>query len=133
MSNTAIHEILDTKLQTVVNLPTLQTENTLIRPANTTAWCRSTLLPAATVVESIGVDGRERKHGLFQVDLFFINNGGYKDASEMADLVVAAFSKGLYLTDGNYTVMILRSWIDAAKPFPNYYNVPVIVEWDCVY
>lgn len=131
MSYYAIHTLLDTHLQTVATLPLLQTENTLIRPSNAAAWCRSTLLPAATTTESIGVDGRQRKSGLFQVDLFYINNGGYKDASQMADLVVAAFSKGLYLDDGTYKVMILRSYVDAAKPFPNYYQLPVVVEWDC--
>jgi hypothetical protein len=66
------------------------------------------------------------------VDIFVINNSGFKDALTMADAVIATFTKGLYLNDGNYTVMILRSYIDAAKPFPNYYNVPVIVEWDCI-
>ena len=132
MSFTAIQGILDTQLATVATLPTLQKENTLYKPANTPAWCRTTLLPAATTVESIGVDGRERKYGLFQIDLFYINNSGTTDATSMADLIIAAFRKGTYLTDTTYTVMVLRAYIDSGRPYPNYYQLPVIVEWECI-
>jgi hypothetical protein len=131
MSFASINSILETKLATVAGLPVVQAENTLYKPANTPSWCRTTLLPAATVVESIGTDGRERKNGLFQVDLFYINNSGYTAAMSMADLIIATFTKGIYLNDTSFTVMVLRSYMDSAKPFPNYYQLPVIVEWEC--
>jgi hypothetical protein len=131
MSFKAITSILNTHLLTVSGLPTFQEENTLYKPANTAAWCRSTLLPAVTEVASIGPQGRERKNGLMQIDLFYINNSGYSNAITMADTIVASFSKGLYLTDGTFTLMVERSYIESAKPFPNYYQLPVIVEWEC--
>lgn len=131
MSFLAIQNILEAKLLTVTGLPVHQSENTLMKPSNTPAWCRSTLLPAATTVESIGANGRERKHGLFQIDLFYINNSGYAGATSMADTIISQFSKGLYLTDSTYTVMVLRSYIDGARPFPNYYQKSLVVEWEC--
>lgn len=131
MSFTAIRTLLNARLATVATLPAVQAENTLTKPANTPAWCRTTLMPTATTVESIGPQGRERKSGLLQIDLFYINNSGIDAASAMADLVVAAFGKGTYLTDSTYTVMILRSYIDTGRPFPNYLQLPVIVEWEC--
>jgi len=131
MSFKTIHDLLDDKLQTTVGLPTLQKENTLFQPANMAAWCRSTLLPASTSVESIGVGGREKKYGLYQCDLFYINNGGYSDALTMADAVIETFSKGQYLADATYSVLILRSYVYSARPFGNYYQLPVLVDWEC--
>lgn len=131
MSFVAIHQILDARLLAVPNLPIHQSENTLIKPANVAAWCRSTLLPAATTTESIGASGRERKNGIYQIDLFYVTNSGYTAAGTMADSIVSSFSKGLYLTDSIYTPMVLRSYINSARPFNNYMQLPVIVEWEC--
>jgi hypothetical protein len=95
------------------------------------SWCRSTLLPAATTVESIGINGRERKNGLYQIDLFYLNNSGFAESLAMADTIISTFGKGLYLTDASFSVLVLRSYINSARPFPNYYQTPVMVEWEC--
>lgn len=132
MSFALINIILDSKLESIANLPFLQKENTLMKPANTPSWCRATLLPSETSIESIGNDGRERYNGLYQIDLFYINNSGTLAAFEMADVIISNFSKGIYLTGGNdIEVMVIKSFIDPAKPFPNYYQLPVLVKWQC--
>jgi hypothetical protein len=131
MSFKVIHDLIDAQIHTVEDLPVFQTENTLFKPANTPAWCRGTLLPAETTNQTVGPNGYQRKYGLYQLDLFYINNIGYVDALTMADCVVAVFPKSLLLTDGILQVSIIRAFIDSARPFQNYYQLPVLVEWEC--
>ena len=130
MNYTTIQKALDTQLSIVAGIPTFTEENARFKPSATTPFTRSTLLPAQTVVESIGVHGIDRVNGLYQVDLYYPADQGYTTANTMADLVIAAFPKALQLTTtDSIKVDVDVTWRLPARKVQNFYNVPVIVSW----
>jgi len=129
MSYSIIQDLLDTQLATVASLPTLNKENTRNEPKTNVPYSRSTLLPTETTGLSTHTDEFQ---GLYQVDLFYPQSKGYTDAAEKADLVIAAFQRGLELVDGGVRLHVRMAWRETALPFQQFYNVPVMVRWSCL-
>lgn len=128
MSYTTIHSLLDTQLQTVVGLPTLQQENIRYEPKTGVAWTRSTLIPVESTRLSTGFD---LVQGLYQVDAFYPGDKGSTAASTMADLIIAEFPRALTLTSGGVIVHIVKSYREVAQPFQQFYRIPVSIQWNC--
>ena len=129
MSYSLIQELLDTQLATVTNLPTLNIENTRVEPETNVPYSRSTLLPIETAARTTHTDEFQ---GLYQVDLFYPQSKGYTKAAETADLVIAAFQRGLELVEGDVRVHVRMAWREVALPFQQFYNIPVMVRWSCL-
>ena len=134
MSITTIHTLLDTHLLTVTGLPTLQRENTRVTPQTGVPWSRATLLPAETRQETLGVTGRNRLNGLYQIDLFYPADTGVQDANEMADELTYEFRRGVQLVhqQSNLIVNIEMAWREAGSRYEQFYNAPVIVRWRAI-
>jgi len=126
---TDIQLALDTQVQTVVGLPTIQLENTQNSNKNKSTWTRTTLLPASTEIVTLGAQGYDRLNGLYRIDLFSQLNEGVTDASTMADLVLASFTKGARLTSGSVVVVIENKTRSAARVLDNRYNIPLTIIW----
>jgi hypothetical protein len=129
MSFTSIQNLLEARLAAMVNVPTLQKENTRIAPAAGQPWCRFTLLPTQTVQETIGVTGTNKLAGLAQIDLFYPADKGTADVNLMADLIIDAFPRALNLSDANISLFIEVSWREAGMRIEQYYQVPVMLKY----
>lgn len=75
----------------------------LANVANTTnkVYARSTLIPVSPSTETLGVGGYDRISGFYAVDVMGALDKGYAATKQLADLVVAAFPRGLQLSLSN--------------------------------
>ncbi len=133
MSYKDIHQSLDTQLSSVVGLPTLQIENT--RKTNDKRikeWCRSTLLPAKTSIETLGPLGHNKLQGLYQVDIFYPEDYNYTDTFTMADLVLTKFIIGDTIDGINIinSYMLPSQNVSSNINIPGYYKIIVMIEWE---
>lgn len=127
---TEILAALDTQLLLTTGLPTFRAENERYLKVNKTAFCRSTILPAKTTVETLGLTGYDRISGLYQVDLFYPSDEGYTTSGTIADAIVANFPKTLQLTlTGGQVIAIEMAWRQPARKLDNHYNLPILVSW----
>ena len=126
-----IQLLLENNLAAVTGLPLYQKENTRITPGANEPWVRSTFLPARTFMQSIGITGTNTLHGMLQIDLFYPIDKGTATSNAMADLVIAAFPRGLQLSSLGMTVICELSWREAASRIEQYYSTPVVVKWRC--
>lgn len=127
MKFSTIHKALDDRLKLVPQIPTIQEENVLKKLGpGTTSYCRSTLLPARTNPETLGPNGYNKLHGLFQVDLYYPQYETYTNCYDMVDNILSKFIMGTQL--GN--VLIMNSYpIAGSSSTLNYYSVSVVIEW----
>ena len=132
MSFATIQSLLDTHLQTLTTLPPLQLENTRNIGKVNEPFCRATMLPARTTQLSVGVNGRNTLQGLYQIDLFYPQDGGTPVALAMADAVIAHLPRGLVLSSGQTFVHIQMSWREAGGRVEPFYQLPVVVQWSCI-
>lgn len=128
MSFTSIQTILDTQLQTVSGLPTFYPENTLHEPKTGVAYSRATLSPAETERLS---NQKVLLNGLYLIDLFYPANKGSATAGTMGDAVLAVFERGVVLTDNTTTVHITRSWREVSQIQNQFYQIQIVVRWNC--
>jgi hypothetical protein len=126
-----IRSLLDTQLQTVSDLPSLQTENSRLELIGNkkTPWVRSTLLPAEPVDLNVGHIGKVSYRGLYQVDLMYPMGASAADANAMAAEVTDALPRGYMQTIGTGILQIDMSWQEAASIMDTWYVVPVVVRW----
>jgi len=135
MSIKTIYDTIITRLETVVDLPTLQKENNRRQLGSgssiTTDWCRATLLPARTNLETVGPNGFNEINGLVQVDLFYPADSDYSTSFLMVDAILNKFVAGTLIN----SVIIRNSYMLSAQTvksqgvIPNYYQVSIIIEW----
>ena len=72
--------------------------SSLSKSASTIEWIRGTLLPAETVSQSLGTQGRDFHQGIFQIDYYCSTGiGGF---NEKIDTIANNFRKGLTLQGG---------------------------------
>ena len=132
MSTAVIQNLLDTRLQTISGLPTLELENTTIDvTSNKTAWVRSTLLPAESTLVTVGSTAIREFQGYYQVDCFYPTGNGSNAAHVLADTVVSTFPIGLTLNNGAVTVYIQMASATVGYKVTKYYCVPVRIQWSC--
>ena len=129
-----IQQTLDAQLQTVPGLPILYEENIFAQQTGTTPFCRSTLLPAKSTLESIGTNNPVVKQtGLYQIDLFYPVEYGYAAQAQMIDAVVNVFPPGKLTLQGGQQLIIFTAW---SQPGHNdqsaFLQKPILVEW-CIW
>ena len=124
---TKVQQLLDTQLVASVSVP-IEKENTLYKITEQ-PFVRATLVPAMTVIASLGVYGYDRLSGLYVVDVFFPLLEGKTKIQTQADAIMNAFPKGLYLIDGNTKVLIENRSILPARKQHTMLNTPVIISW----
>lgn len=129
MSIKKIRTALNTHLQLIPNLPSLQLENTKNIAVSGQAFTRATLLPAETFAETIGVSGKNRNHGLYQIDLFGVADNGTDTVDTLADVIISHFKRGTTLTEDGLIVNIEMAWSETGSILHSFYNVPVVIRW----
>ena len=122
--------ILDNATNAIVGIPAVTTENERIKTGLLTAFTRTTLGPAETIAESIGVCGTDRLNGIYVVDMFYPKDDGVTDSNADVDLVTVAFESGTILVNGPDQVEIFNSFPILSTPnLEKFYMKQVIVEW----
>lgn len=131
MSYKEIQQALDGQLTSILGLPEIVLENTRFKANSKTPFIRSTLLPSQSSVETIGTTGYNKVFGLYQIDIFYPLDGGYEEINDNADEIISNFQKGTSFTITNSTLRINISWRNSGRKLENFYNVPVLVSWEC--
>lgn len=134
MSYAVIQQLLDTHLQSLTGLPPLQLENTPNIGKATESFTRATLLPAAKVQRTVGLNGRDEIRGIYQADVFVPLNTGTATINALADDIVEWFPRGLMLASGGVVVHV-----QTASRLPGgrtqdgvFYSLPVQVRWSSI-
>ena len=128
MSYSKIQGVLDAQLQTVVGIPFVQLENTRYEPKTGVPFVRPTFMPVEAMRLSNGYDLAQ---GIYTVDVFYPADKGTATASAMADAIKDAFPRALVLPGDGIEVHITKSYRDMAQTFQQFYQIPVIVQWNC--
>ncbi len=126
----ATQTILDTATNAIVGIPAITTENERIKSSTITSFARTTLAPAITIAETIGVCGTDRLNGLYVIDMFYPKDDGVADPNADVDSITLAFESGTILIDGSDQVEIFNSYPNGSTPdLEKFYRKQVIVEW----
>lgn len=132
MSYQKIHSLLNTRLGTLVGLPTIQLQNTRNIGQTGVPFTRGTLLPAKAIPSSVGTTGKDNLSGIFQVDLFVPQDTGTDAVNTLADSVIAHFPRGLILVDRTLNLHISRAYCEVGRRIEPFYMLPVIVQWTAI-
>jgi Bacteriophage related domain of unknown function len=127
MKENLIESALNAKLDTL-NLPT-SWENKSFDPIIDTLWIRPTFIPGQSKAAAIGVNAQDRITGIYQVDVFAPADVGVYDGGQQVSAVMTAYKRGTALIYSGVTVKITKVWRSTARPGPDWYQIPVIVEW----
>jgi hypothetical protein len=109
---TQIQQAFDTAVQTTISgitgisgvasitfFPENRAINFAMLPDVTTSvGIRTNLIPAKTLVETLGTGSYVSIQGLYAIDIFTAVNQGYSGVQQVADALLAAFPRGLILT-----------------------------------
>lgn len=123
--------LLDAHLQTVSGLPYLETENTRYTPTNAT-WCRSTMLPAASIVSAWGGGVTLQLQGIYQVDVIAPWGTSTDQTNSLCKSILTAFFPGsTEITDGSSRVIVTSvSQLTAMEDKDNMlYMIPLQIQW----
>jgi hypothetical protein len=125
-SLTQIQQAFDARMLTItgINTNNLFTENGgginfALQPDITSKVAvRTTLVPSKTIVETMGSEGYVSVNGLYAVDVIGSTNQGIGIVAPLADLVLAAFPRGLNLTLTNGDTITVAT----SSPSPSHPN-----------
>ena len=81
---------------------------------------------------TLGFNGGRELQGIYQADIYVLQNTGSAAVHALADSVVAAFPIGLALTDGVITVRIVVASVLFASSLDKFYGVPVSIQWSAL-
>lgn len=127
MKENLIESALNNQLSTL-DIPTAW-ENKEFSPEEGILWIRPTFMPGQSRPAAIGENVSERIPGIYQIDVFSPANEGVYDGGQQVDEIMTLFRRGTALSYDSVTVKITRVWRMAAKSEPDWYKIPVIVEW----
>lgn len=137
MSYRIITNILDDQLATIANLPVIVKENEeLSRAVNTstsisrTSYLRATLLPAITETLSVGLTGKDKFNGLYQVDVFIPTGDSHDGANWITDEIIKAFPKKTLITADGITLRVANHWRETSTQSTEWYITPVVIQWE---
>ena len=86
-----IHNALNLHLDGISGLPDIYYPNVDAEPTKPVNWLRPTLLPAST--ETYTLDGNDKFHGIYQVDIFTILKTGIDPINTIADAIRDGFNR----------------------------------------
>ncbi len=125
-----IQAALDSHLAALELGPDLAWENVPFSPVVGRPWIRASFLPGPVIqAELAPAGGRNRHQGLYQVSLFYPAGQGSGPARGMAERVISGFKRGTVLNHQGIRVCIQRSWRGPALGEPDWFQVPVSVQW----
>ena len=130
---------LDRALNGIATIPTksgvkqIAWPNVDYKPEIGQPWVRVTFRPFENEAAALGPDAQSRMDGLYLVDLFYPANTGPQAADTMAKEIIAAFKHGTILTEGGFKVHILRSKSEANVSEPQWFQIPVTIQWYAYY
>jgi len=127
MKENLIESALNAQLNTL-SLPT-SWENRKFSAVKGTLWIRPTFIPGQSKAAAIGVNAQDRITGIYQVDVFAPADDGVFTGGQQVNVIETAFKRGTSLVFGGVTVKINKVWRSTARPEPDWYHIPVIVEW----
>jgi len=108
MTYAVIRKLLERQLNAVSSEFPTAFENVRFSPVHGTPYQAAYLLPGATANPTYG-DDFKREVGIFQVSLMYPSNAGSGAAQTRAEVIKAAFKRGLTLSEGNDRVLINAS------------------------
>lgn len=104
-------------------------ENKRFDPGKGVLWIRPTFIPGKSKAAAIGMNAQDRIIGIYQIDVFAPADEGVYDGGQQVDAIQTAFKKGTALVYSGVTVKINRVWRSTGRPGTDWYQIPVIVEW----
>ena len=129
MSYVIVRKLLETQLNAVTPAIATAFENVPFNPTVGVAFQIVSLLPGQTENPTMG-PAFQREVGIFQVLFAYPINAGPQAAMARAELVRAAFARGLTLTQGIVRVLIDRSpFIGPAKQDAEFYWLPLSIPY----
>jgi hypothetical protein len=105
-------------------------DNVGFQPTKGTPWARLVFQPQPA--RPFAIKGLSRLYGMFQVSVFLPAGHGTDDATALADAVVAAYPTDRPLVHGAARVQILSAGRTSGIPEADFYQVPVLVSWQCL-
>ena len=127
MKENLIESALNAQLKTLGILTSW--ENIGYKPTKGTLWIRPTFMPGQSRAAAIGVNAQDRITGIYQVDVFAPADNGVYDGGQQVDAIMTVYKRGTALTYSGVTVKINKVWRSTARPEPDWYQIPVIIEW----
>lgn len=124
-----IQSALDKRLDEGALMLPIAWENTTFEPSVTQAYLRPTFLPAQPSAASIGLNGRNRQAGIYQVDVFVPVGGGSAESRRISGRIIDLFKRGTVLGLGDCHVQVESAGRRPARTEPDWYHVPVIINW----
>ena len=129
MTYAATRELINTHVQAIAGLPPVQLENTPNIGKTGQAFTRVTVAPLRATELTMGLTGQDLVRGVVRIDLFFPQNKGTAEAAALADTVVAAFPRGLYLADADVLLNFGPPSVDVGAIVEPFYILPILVEY----
>ncbi len=136
MSYREIHNMLDTQLGTIANLPTIVKANEkLSRTVDKNSsvakasYIRTELVPAETETISMGLTGHDNFQGIFLIDIYIPSGDGVDNANWIADSIIAAYPKRTLITQNGITLRITNYTRGASVDSTNWFLVPMTIAW----
>jgi hypothetical protein len=124
-----IQNALNTKLASIVGIPTVYYPNDNNEPTRGTNFVRPTLLPASSELYTIN---NENYHsGIYQVDIFTKLNKGTSEALLIADSIREAFNRQV-LTSSGTRVFIQNINMSRAERDEAWWHVFLEINYICV-
>ena len=123
---------LNSALATAFPTMPIAWENAVYKPIANTAYLKAFLLPAETMVETLGPTPWQERKGIFQVSVVYPIGGGFLAPKIKAVEVVSAFKASTAITSNGLRILINKSW-----PGPGFfdtagwYQIPVSVSYSC--
>lgn len=127
MKENLIESALNAQLNTL-SLPTAW-ENSFFSSTKGVLWIRPTFMPGQSRAAAIGVNAQDRITGIYQVDVFAPADEGVYDGGQEVSTIMTAYKRGTALVYSGVTIKIIKVWRSTARPETDWYQIPVIIEW----
>ncbi len=124
-----IQNALNTKLNSVSNIPTVYWPNTQNEPAQGTSWIRPTLMPATSELYTLNNENMHK--GIYQIDIFTPLKKGSYDTIAIADSIRDAFNRAS-LVANTTTVFIQNISISSSQKVESWWHCYIEVNYLCV-
>lgn len=126
------------KLKTLANSPVVDWENVesaVPAPLDPTdvnwpaMFIRPALIPSQPTYLEIGPGGQNLQVGVYQVSVFIQAGAGRAPIMNVVDAICTLFKAGTILTSGPTNIRTDAVWPSPAIEEPDWYHIPVSVQW----
>lgn len=125
-----ISAALDSRLNTMSNLPPVQWENRTYKPINGVLYLRVTNLSGNTIVSTIGTTtSTDETIGVYQIDIFAPLGGGKNESVTMGDMIADHFKRGTQMLYNGVQVEAKNVRINPGRSAHGWYHIPIDIEY----